>query len=446
MIRTSLKTHLLAAAAVATLVAPVTAQAAGFALKEQSISGLGTAFAGITAGGNGDISAMFFNPATMGLVQNHELVQTITGVIPDSKPTSATATRFAPLPPGSRGVIAGNASPGDVAQDAILPAGYAAFSVSPDLKLGLSMNGPWGMVTDYGSDWVGRYHGVRSDLRTYNFTPTVSYRLNPTLIVGGGVQIQYAKAKLSSSIDAGLLTGIPALAGRFDTMGDLIGDSWGVGMTAGVLYQPVKGTRVGLSYRSSVYHELEGSSYFTGPPLPRSPFQNQAIKAKLVTPDVVSLGAYHDLNDRWAIMSDVQWTNWSRFRELNVTFANPALNSRTIENWKDTWFFSVGSAYKATDALTLRVGAAYDQGAVDTEHRSPRIPEADRMWLSIGAGYKVTDSLQLDAAYSHVFVKDSTVALRDSGLPSDPNRGRGNLDSQFKNSIDLIGVQARLTF
>ncbi|WP_431860706.1 OmpP1/FadL family transporter [Azospirillum sp.] len=436
MLKTPLKTYLLAATAAAAIAAPLSAHAAGYALKEQSVSGQGTSFAGVTAGGNGDLSAMFFNPAALGMVKNFEFVQTVTGIIPTSRVESASATRVT----GSR--ISGTASPGDIAQDAVLPSGYIGYAVTPDLNVGLSMNGPWGLVTDYGDNWVGRYHGIRSDLRTYNFTPTISYRVHPTLTLGAGLQIQYAKAKLSSAIDAGLLAN-PALAGRLDTLVDLQGDAWGLGATAGLMYEPMKGTRVGLSYRSAVKHKLKGDADFSGPAATAATFRDQSISAKLVTPDSANFGVYHELTDRWSIMGDVQWTNWSKFYELNVDFQTLA-NSITDERWKDTWFVSLGTAYKVTDALTVRGGIAFDQGSVGTEHRTPRIPEQDRYWLSIGAGYKVTEWLQLDAAYSHVFVRDAEVALRDTGTGT--NRGRGNLNVKYENSIDIIGVQARLTF
>lgn len=436
MIRKPFKTGLLAAAAAAAIAAPLSAHAAGYSLKEQSVSGQGTSFAGVTAGGNGDLSAMFFNPAALGMVKNFEFVQTVTGILPTSDVRSARATRVT----GSS--ITGNASPGDIAQDAIVPSGYLGYAITPDLKVGLSMNGPWGLVTDYGYDWIGRYHGVRSDLRTYNFTPTVSYRVHPTLTVAGGIQIQYAKAKLSSAIDAGLLSST-ALAGRFDTIVDLKGDAWGWGATAGVMYEPMKGTRVGLAYRSAVKHDLKGNADFTGPAATAATFRDQSIAAKLVTPDSANLGIYHELNDRWAVMGDIQWTNWSRFYELNVDFQTLS-NSITEEKWKDTWFVSLGTSYKVSDALTVRGGVAFDKGSVGTEHRTPRIPEQDRYWLSVGAGYKVNEWLQLDAAYSHVFVRDAEVAQRDTG--SGTNRGRGNLNVQYENAIDIIGVQARFTF
>ncbi|HYD65149.1 OmpP1/FadL family transporter [Azospirillum sp.] len=439
MIRNSLKAHLLAAAAVAALAVPVTAHAAGYALKEQSVSGQGTSFAGVTAGGNGDASAMFFNPAAMGLVQGGQIVQTFTGVLPYSKAESVTATR-ATRAGGSR--IAGSTDPGDAANDAIVPAGYFVYSISNDLKVGLSANGPWGLVTDYGAGWAGRYHGIRSDLRTYNFTPTVSYRVLPQLTVGAGLQVQYAKAKLSQASDFALRRGLPP--GSLDITSDMVGDDWGFGATAGILYEPMKGTRLGLSYRSSVKHTLKGTLSFDAPAALRAALPNQGISADMETPDIVSFGAYHEINDRWAVMADVQWTNWSKFKELRVNAANPAFNAVTEENWKDSWFYSLGTSYKATDALTLRAGIAYDQTPIPNEFRTPRIPDEDRLWLSIGAGYKVTEWIQVDAAYTHIFVKNSSVDLRDN--LTGPNTGRGNLTVNYKNHVDLIGLQARISF
>ncbi|WP_448190553.1 OmpP1/FadL family transporter [Azospirillum sp. sgz301742] len=435
MTRKSLKTSLLVA--VAAIAAPMSVHAAGFQLKEQSVSGQGTSFAGVTAGGNGDASAMFYNPAAMGLVKGGQFVQTVTGVLPRSKLESASGTRSRAL--GGTN-ISGVASDSDIAQDAIVPSGYIVYSISDALKVGLSANGPWGLVTDYPENWVGRYHGIRSDLRTYNFTPTVSYQVNPMLTLGAGVQIQYAKAKLSSAIDAGAGVRRP---GAFDAIGDAVGDDWGWGFTAGALVEPMKGTRIGLSYRSAVKHMLEGDlSFSTAPGTPgalAAQFQTQKITSKLVTPEVAGFGLVQDITPDWAVMADVQWTNWSRFGTLRINAANPAFSSTTEEHWHDTWFYALGTTYKVNDALTLRTGVAFDKGSVDTEFRTPRIPEQDRYWVSIGAGYKVTEALQIDAAYSHVFVPSADIALTDTG-------SRGNLTAKYKGSIDIIGVQARFSF
>ncbi len=287
------------------------------------------------------------------------------------------------------------------------------------------------------------YHGIRSDLRTYNFTPTVSYRVLPELTLGAGLQIQYAKAKLSQASDFAVRLG--RTPGSLDVTSDVVGNDWGWGLTAGLMYEPTKNTQIGLGYRSAIKHTITGDISFTGLPsslaglLPK-----QGGSAKLVTPDSASLGVYHAVNDRWSVMGDVQWTNWSRFHELRVVADNAALTQLTEEKWKDTWFFSLGTAYKVTEDLTLRGGVAFDKAAVDVEYRTSRIPEQNRYWVSVGAGYRVSENITVDAAYSHLFVPTTSVHLTDD--LTGPESGRGNLNVKYKGGIDLIGLQAKLSF
>ncbi|MCW2247591.1 long-chain fatty acid transport protein [Azospirillum fermentarium] len=434
-------------AALMSATAPQNAVAAGYALKEQSASGLGTSFAGATANGMNDASGMFFNPAALGVLEGNQVVQQFTGVMPYAKIENARGSYATAL--GGRS-ISGDANPGDAGQDAIVPSGYAMMSISPDLKVGIAITVPWGLATDYPSNWIGRYHAVESELRTINVQPTVSYRINPMITVGGGLQMQYAKATLSQMTDAATLirrrTGLALTPGSLDAYARLNGDDIGWGAVAGVMIEPAKGTRIGLSYRSAVKHDIEGDIQFSGLPAAfRTALPSSNASAKVVTPEIASLGAYHEFNDRWAVMADVSWTNWSRFRELRVNFENPNLTpSVTEEKWRDAWFFAVGASYKPMDNLTLRVGAAYDQSPTPDADRTPRIPDEERYWLSAGASFKFNDLLTVDLSYAHLFVPDASLNQVDT--LTGPNAARGNLSGTYKNHVDLVGVQAKLSF
>lgn len=434
-------------AALMSATAPQNAQAAGYALKEQSASGLGTSFAGATANGMNDATGMFFNPAALGVLEGNQVVQQFTGVMPYAKIENARGSYATAL--GGRS-IAGDANPGDAGQDAIVPSGYAMMSINPDLKVGIAITVPWGLATDYPSNWVGRYHAVESELRTINVQPTVSYRINPMITVGGGLQMQYAKATLSQMTDAATLvrrrTGLALTPGSMDAYARLNGDDIGWGAVAGVMIEPAKGTRIGLSYRSAVKHDIEGDIQFSGLPAAfRTALPSSNASAKVVTPEIASLGAYHEFNDRWAVMADVSWTNWSRFRELRVNFENPNLTpSVTEEKWRDAWFFAVGASYKPMDNLTLRVGAAYDQSPTPDADRTPRIPDEERYWLSAGASVKFNDMLTVDVSYAHLFVPDASLNQVDT--LTGPNAARGNLSGTYKNHVDLVGIQAKLSF
>lgn len=140
----------------------------------------------------------------------------------------------------------------------------------------------------------------------------------------------------------------------------------------------------------------------------------------------------------------MSWTNWSRFRELRVDFDNRP-SSVTEQRWRDTVSFAVGAEYRATDALRLRAGFAFDPTPVRDETRTPRIPDSDRYWASIGASWRVTPNMELTAAYTHIFARDTTVRLRDGG-PGSSDFLRGNLNLDYRASVDIVAVQARLTF
>jgi long-chain fatty acid transport protein len=108
---------------------------------------------------------------------------------------------------------------------------------------------------------------------------------------------------------------------------------------------------------------------------------------------------------------------------------------------------ALGATCKPGDAWTYRVGVALDKTPVPDANRTPRIPDADRFWLSGGVGYQFTKAFGIDAGYSHLICKDSTVNLQGGSDPT--NQAKffgGNLSGTYKNSIDILALQARYTF
>ena len=95
----------------ATLLAAADANAAGFALKEQSAAAQGNAFAGATAGAE-DVNYMFFNPAGLTRHEGHQAAAVLSYIIPQSETNNASS------------IAGGSASSGDAAEDALVPAAY----------------------------------------------------------------------------------------------------------------------------------------------------------------------------------------------------------------------------------------------------------------------------------------------------------------------------------
>jgi len=400
---------------------------AGFQLKEQSAEGQGNAFAGSTAKAY-DLSTIFFNPAGMTRLSGHQAGVVVSYISPRAEFTasgSPTIGGGAPLS-GSRTDQAG--------EDAVVPAFYAFWDYNPDLKFGLAVNTPWGLMTEYSDQWVGRYHAIKSDLKTVNVAPSVAYQINEQLSVGAGIQIQYADAELTNAVPVTLIVGVPSADGK----ATLKGDDWGFGANVGLLYEFSPQTRVGLNYRSRVSHEIKGDIDFSGVPVSDARFADTGAKADLITPDIVSVGMYHEISPQWAVMADVSWTNWSTFDELRVKRANGADDIVTQENWDDSWFFAVGATYRPSESWALRTGIAYDKSPVPDEFRTPRIPDEDRYWISFGASYSFAQRFVFDIGYTHIFVDDASLNLTSPTA--------GNVSGSYENSVDIIAASLIVRF
>ncbi|MNT29000.1 putative outer membrane protein precursor [compost metagenome] len=117
----------------------------------------------------------------------------------------------------------------------------------------------------------------------------------------------------------------------------------------------------------------------------------------------------------------------------------PALGTITEEqDWRDTWSYAVGAAYKLNRQWTLRAGLAYDQSPARNEFRSPRIPTDDRKILSLGAAWSPNDDMTIDVAYSYLKEDDAKI---DQSSPI-----KGAYQATFKNSAHGLGAQVTYRF
>ncbi|MBI1779077.1 MAG: outer membrane protein transport protein [Proteobacteria bacterium] len=435
------------ATALMVLGAAAGAKGAGFALKEQSASGLGTAFAGATAAAE-DATTLFFNPAGMAELSGNQFYVSGSFIMPSAVPTNQGSTGLL------GGSIAGSVG-GDAGRNALVPALYGVWDFRPDLKFGLALTTPFGLTTDYNDNWYGRYSAINSHLRTTNIQPTVSYRVSSQFTVGAGIQAQNAAADLSNAIDFGTICFGSLPAATCGALGlsprgndgnvRLTGDDWAVGGNVGLQFTPAPGTRLGLDYRSQISHTITGNAIFQVPaaatPLRATgAFANTGAQGKITTPDSINFGLRHELNPQWALLSDASWTRWSVFKQLQFTFTNPAQATSTKpENWQDALFVSGGATFKPAPLWTLRAGLAYDQSPIKAQFRTPRIPDTDRYWITVGASYDLTPGARIDAGYAHIFLNDGSIADPDS-------TGVNVTRASYKLSIDIVSLGLSIKF
>ncbi len=381
--------------------------AGGFALREQSPTAQGAAFAGVAAG-EGGLSSMFWNPAT--ITQSKGL---------NSQWGLSILFPYARIDPSATTPTAAFGSSGNIGRDAILPASYTSYQFNESLWFGLAVNSPFGLGTKSPMNWSGQVYGRTSEVRTVSIMPTLAFKVNDMVSFGVGVQAMNFKTRLTSALGAGP----GALSG------ELQGSSWGYGFTLGATFTPVAGTELGVGYRSQVRENLSGT-FINGSAagaLPAAATIGGAygISSSITLPDMVTVGLRQRVNNEWTVLAGVEWTHWGIFNSFPVCITSPApfpalagcpaslaLNFR----YRDGWFGSVGAEYKWNQNLTVRGGLGYEQSPITDVTRSVRLPDSDRVWATLGASYQFNNKLSVDVSYAHIFGKNGGVNI----VPGNP--------------------------
>ncbi len=420
-----------AAVAAAIAMAAEGAAAASFGLVEHGVSGLGNAYSGGAAIAE-DPTTVFFNPAGMTRLPGTRASFAVNYIKPSIQFKNQGSKLAGVFP--IRGGDAGDGGGG-----VWVPNAYLTHAVSDRVTLGLAIDTPFGLVTDYSDEWVGRYHAVKSDLKTINVNPSVAVKLDHGLSVGAGLSALYTDVTLTSMLDvaAGLAKkGFPVTPGTLDAKVKISGDDWSFGYSLGLLYELSEQTRFGMSYRKWFKPKPEGDAKFdfaAGTPAAAGIDHTQDASAEVSLPDSLSVSAYHALTPEWALMADVTWTNWSRTKSIPIELETTS--SELHLDYKDSWRYGLGLTYTPSGGpLTWRVGVASDEEPIrNSETRSPRLPGNDRIWLAVGANYRVTDKVSVDFGYAHLFVDDAKT--------NNTNEYGHTLKGDYDLKVDIVGLQ-----
>jgi long-chain fatty acid transport protein len=399
--------------------------ASGFALNEQSISGMGTGFAGRSSSAD-DASTLVGNPAGMSRLKREQVTGGVAFIDAHTDISDASSSN-------------GGTNKGDMVPFMGVPMGYYVKPIDDQWAVGFGVYAPFGLVTDYENGFAGRYFGSKSEVKIITLQPTVSYAFNEKVSIGFGPTINRIDGKLESNLS---LSPNPAAP---DGEVKIKGDDTALGYNIGILVQATDSTRVGLTYHSKVKYKLDGDTKLDYSVL--GPLGQQKFDASLdiTTPESVDFSVTHQLDDQWTLYAGSTWTRWSRLKEISVEnegvpapLAARGFGTITEEqNWHDTWAHAIGASYQLNKQWVLRTGLSVDQAPTNNENRSPRIPTGDRTIFSLGAGWSPTDDLTIDVAYS--YLREESVKVNDSN-------GRQSYSSKYENWANGFGVGATYRF
>jgi len=416
------------------------AAASGFQLFEGNAVNMGDFGAGGAAIAE-DASTAFYNPAGLVRLTAPQLVVSTVG-ISSKTDFSGKSTWSLPGLPYSKTFGEDSASGGGFK---LVPAFHYALPLNNVAVFGFSVSAPFGLATDYANDSVVRYEATKSDVKTLDISPSIGVKVNEQLSLGAGVDLQRLEATLNSTAGIPVINPVtrrPVVPVQLvDANITNVGSDWAFGWHAGALYQFNPSTRVGINYAAKVKHHLKGTSTFTSPVVS---FESNDLNADINLPASTTLSAYHDLNQQWAVLASVVYTQWSSIEKIalnNVQSINAAGQPITIpaslpENFRDTWRVALGTNYKLNEQWLLRAGVGYDQTPVNAHDRGVRLPDGDRIAVAVGSHYQATKALGLDVGYTHLFIKDGEINHANT-----TGSQRVETVGTSKNSADLLGLQ-----
>lgn len=408
-----------------------------FALIEQSVSSMGTAYAG-AGSATLDPSTIYFNPASMSGMDGQQFSAGLHIVLPSTEFSgTGTFTNTGTALDGNPFQVSGNGSGGDAGTTGIVPHLAYVRQIDDKLSAGITINVPFGLKTEYDPGWAGRYSALESEITTININPALSYQVNQTTSIGVGISAMYAELRLKNAIDYGLLT--QTAPGRLasDITAQMDVDDWGYGFNVGVLFEPSDATRIGIAYRSEVDVDMTGSV---------TTLSSQGAQTSTDLPSTMTFSLTHDLNDKWTVMGDVTWTKWSNQDALVANLQDGSANIIPLQ-WDDTYRVAAGASYSYNDRLTLRGGIAFDETPVPSEsYRIASLPDEDRVWLTIGAGYKLSDKVSFDFGYAHLFIDDTRIENEDAANTGIPGSPFHHLSGSYDAAVDIISAQANWKF
>jgi long-chain fatty acid transport protein len=395
------------------LFAAASVQAGALALYEEATPDMGVAGAGRQAAAQ-DASTAGGNPAGMTRLDRCQAEGGFLGFYP--------VTKFKVQETNVSGGGVGNA--GYFAPGGTL---YYVHSLSPDLKLGVGMGSYMGAGLDYGDKWSGRYYAEKVDLTTVFINPSVGYRLNPWLSIGGGVNVVYGDMSAKTAINTILEPGDGRI--KYDA------SDVGYGFNAGVLFEVSPQTRFGVTYISEVQLDFKDEPKFDNIEgtvleglLQASGVIDSDLKVNWNIPQQVALGVYQEITQDLVLVATVNWQDWSNLGGAEISVPADGSTASTELQWRDTYHVGLGAYYRVAEPWLLMLGWGYDTSPTSsTKDRSPAMPVDRQLRYAAGVQYEWNKDIALGFAYTLIDAgdckinKQGGVATGDLEGKYDPN-------------------------
>ena len=269
----------------------------------------------------------------------------------------------------------------------------------PNWTLGIGVTSPYALQVKYPNDSLISPILTSAALPLIDVKPTLAYKLNDYISLGGGLDIYTfasflgeGHAELQQNAAPGNAFGIPAGTGL-----EANGKDTGLGFNTSILWTPLRNPQgqplinVGFVYRHGADLNLKGDFLAGGTNL-------AGAKTTLELPDIYTwaIAGWPIRNSarEWKIEVDVDYADWTDFKDLNLNLSNGATIPQR-RNYGDAWVVMVGSEYTLLGPsflpdwnVSVRTGYMYSQTPVPSRTFDPSNPDSDFNAVSFGLGFQ----------------------------------------------------------
>jgi long-chain fatty acid transport protein len=394
---------------------PAQAQCGAICIYENASPDMGRSGAGAGARAQ-DSSTAFWNPA--GMTELGEGTQVMFGLgasFGELNPELDSST-ITPAPPVVSGSNASGFAP--------LLGSYIATKLPYGIHFGMAVTTLYGGAVDYNSNWTGRNYITDATLFSLLIQPSFAYAVTDWLSLGAGPTVLY------TTLDERLKASNLATAATIEI--DRAED-WSAGGAFSALVKPLEGTRIGLYYRTKVVTKTKGGL--------EAPLGiDTTFDGKFTFPQGVNVSLFQQVSEKWAILADAGWSDWSEFSNIPLQFGVVSATQR--RDWEDTWRTGLGFQYVPNPKWTLQGGFGYDSSPVDAKHLLPDIPTSEQYRFSAGVLFRPQSYLEFALSYTFLWFGD--MEFDNVALPPSNNVV---LNGEYKPAYaNIVGVNLRVKF
>ncbi len=341
----------------------------------------------------------------------------------------------------------------DSLQTRVRPTGYfyAILPFENDLNLNLSVNAPYGMITEWDNDWLEQYMTTYTNLRCIYFTPSLAWKVNEQISLAAGVNLVYATARLARNLP------YPPKNKLY-----MSADAIGVGYNLSAMYKPREDWSLGVHYQSRVKLDFDGKAKYrhqgafpVGPGV-NTYFIKDDGSTTITLPSSLGFGVANTSFEKLTLSFDAVWTEWSTYADNNIKFdsqpgyigTTPPTKKWTAKkkkDWDDVWSFRFGASYQLNENWVLRAGYMYDNSPDNDRYRSPEMPDSDRNMFALGVGYS-KDHWGFDFGYSYLIFKNSRAGRQAGDPATDPNCASYRRSGKFETDLHVVSAAVKYMF